>query len=284
VAQDIFLTHLLTCLDELHQRVCTAEGEWTIKGFIDTEHNIYPMSVDTKVLSKVIELIAFPIFARFAEEQHYNLVVAPAQNYYPDLSFVSKTDVRECYAVDIKTTYRTHTDKSGDVRVNGMTLGTFGGYFRIRHRPVNSTFAYNQYRKHYVLGIVYDRVDGVDERLQYDLANLSNIPSVARNFIFFLQEKYRIASDIPGSGNTKNIGSTRSLDRLIQGSGVFSKLGISVFDDYWMNYRTRSMAQAEGFESPPYTNLREYQSMKRQGLQILEIPFDELESDIDSNE
>jgi hypothetical protein len=44
------------------------------------------------------------------------------------------------------------------------------------------------------------------------------------------------------------------------------------------------MAQAEGFESPPYTNLREYQSMKRQGLQILEIPFDELESDIDSNE
>jgi hypothetical protein len=73
-----------------------------------------------------------------------------------------------------------------------MTLGTFGGYFRTRDRPVSSTFAYNRYAKHYVLGVVYSRVPGIDERRVYDIEDLADIPSVARDFQFFLHEKYRI--------------------------------------------------------------------------------------------
>ena len=277
--RDDFREGLLQYFDELEQRVSTQDGEWTVKGFIDLYRRIYTISLDTKVLSKVLELLMFPVIGRFADEQGYEVVLAQAQNQYPDMSLISKTDNSICYALDIKTTYRTSPDRDGNIRISGMTLGTFGGYFRTRDRPVSSTFAYNRYSRHYVLGVIYDRVSGIDERQVYDIDDLADIPSVARNFRFFLQEKYRIASDGPGSGNTKNIGSTKYQDRLISGNGVFAKLGIEVFDDYWMNYRTRAMAREEGFEEPPYTNLKSYQAHKKQGAGILNLPEDEVETE-----
>jgi len=134
-------------------------------------------------------------------------------------------------------------------------------------------------------------VTGIDERNVYQITDLSEIPSVARDFEFFLHEKYRIASDLPGSGNTKNIGSTKYLERLLNGTGVFANLGVEVFDDYWMNYRTRAMAREDGFEAPPYTNLKSYQAYKKQGAQILNIPeaaiqteADDIETDQDASE
>jgi len=226
----------------------------------------------------------FPILSRFADDNNYELILAPAQNQYPDLTLISRDDESDCFALDIKTTYRTTTDKSGNVRVSGMTLGTFGGYFRTRDRPISSTFAYNRYKRHYVLGVVYSRVERLDERNVYAVDDLENIPSVAHNFDFFLQEKYRIASDSPGSGNTKNIGSTKYLERLINGSGVFSDLGVEVFDDYWMNYRTRAMAREDGFDVQPYTNLKTYQSYKMRGSKILEISHDDIDTETDNEE
>lgn len=74
------------------------------------------------------------------------------------------------------------------MRVSGMTLGTFGGYFRIRDRPVSSTFAYNRYTRHYVLGVVYSRVTSIDERRVYTIAELDDIPSVAHDFSFFFRK------------------------------------------------------------------------------------------------
>lgn len=277
--QDDFGESLLGYFDALKERVSTENGDWTVKGFIDIYKRIYTISIDTKVLSKVLELLIFPVIVRFADEHGYRIVLARAQNQYPDISLVSISDDSICYAVDIKTTYRTGDDAQGHARVSGMTLGTFGGYFRTRDRPIGSTFAYDRYARHYVLGAIYSRVEGIDERRVYDIADLEDIPSVARNFEFFCQEKYRIASDIPGSGNTKNIGSTRFLDRLRNGTGVFANLGIEVFDDYWMNYRTKAMARDEGFAEPPYTNLKSYQEYKKHGAQILSIPEEEIESE-----
>ncbi len=277
--QDHFREELLQYFDELQERVSTENGDWTVKGFIDVYRRIYSISIDTKVLSKVLELLMFPVILRFAEERGYEIVLAKAQNQYPDVSLVSKSNETLCFAVDIKTTYRTGKDKNGRMRVSGMTLGTFGGYFRIRDRPMSSTFAYNRYTRHYVLGAVYSRVTGIDERKVYDITDLSDIPSVARDFQFFLQEKYLVASDAPGSGNTKNIGSTKYLDRLLNGTGVFAKLGVEVFDDYWMNYHTRAMAREEGFAKPPYTNLKTYQAHKKQGAEILNISEDAVETE-----
>jgi Restriction endonuclease EcoRV len=41
----------------------------------------------------------------------------------------------------------------------------------------------------------------------YNINNYQKISSVVRDFDYFLQEKWKIAIDRPGSGNTKNIGS-----------------------------------------------------------------------------
>ncbi|HRE46919.1 MAG TPA: type II restriction endonuclease [Aggregatilineales bacterium] len=229
---DSFGERLLHYMDAFQERLVTPNGDWTVKGFIDIYKRIYTISIDTKVLSKVLELLLCPVILRFGEDQGYHIVLAQTQNQYPDISLISKSDESVCIAVDIKTTYRTQPNKNGNMRVSGMTLGTFGGYFRTRDRPVSSTFAYNRYAKHYVLGVIYNRVENIDERTVYTLADLDRIPSVASDFQLFLHEKYRISSDMPGSGNTKNIGSTTHLDRLMNGTGVFANLGIEVFDDY----------------------------------------------------
>jgi hypothetical protein len=86
---------------------------------------------------------------------------------------------------------------------------------------------------------------------------LLNVPSVVSDFQIFLQEKWRIASDKPGSGNTKNIGSTKNIQRMVEGRGIFSKLGKEAFDDYWTNYLTNDMAKAID-SNKPYTNINEY--------------------------
>lgn len=91
----------------------------------------------------------------------------------------------------------------------------------------------------------------------FPLRELQNIASVVKDFAFVLQEKWRIASDQPGSGNTKNIGSARSLSALVEGNGPFAPHGESVFDDYWMNYLTADMARTIDSHIP-YRNLSEY--------------------------
>lgn len=283
MVDDNFRENLLQYFDGLKERVSTDDGDWTVKGFIDVYQRIYTISLDTKVLSKVLELLMFPVIVQFAGEQGYEIILAKAQNQYPDITLISK-ESGEYIAVDIKTTYRNGVDRTGNARISGMTLGTFMGYFRTRNRPVSSTFAYDDYSRHYILGVIYSRVEGIDERKVYEITDLREIPSVARDFEFFLQEKYRIASDVPGSGNTKNIGSTKSLDRLINGTGVFSKLGIPIFDDYWTNYRNKDMAKAEGFESRPYKNLKTYFEFKKLGSAILDIPENEIESEDELDE
>ncbi|MGB9738313.1 type II restriction endonuclease [Chloroflexus sp.] len=71
-----------------------------------------------------------------------------------------------------------------------------------------------------------------------------------------------MASDRPGSGNTKNIGSVMEIGKLVHGSGPFASLGEDVFDDYWMYYLTEDMARAAKLKRPPYTNLRSYLKYK----------------------
>ncbi|HLA47756.1 MAG TPA: type II restriction endonuclease [Nitrospinota bacterium] len=87
--------------------------------------------------------------------------------------------------------------------------------------------------------------------------------SVIKDFTFFIQEKYKIALDRPGSGNTKNIGSVIKIDELINGKGPFAELGEEVFDDYWMYYLTKDMAKAVDLKGAPYKNLREYKEYKK---------------------
>jgi hypothetical protein len=193
----------------------------------------------------------FPVIARFAEEQGYELVLSEHQNHYPDISLILPDESK--IAVDFKSTYRTNESE-----VNGFTLGAFTGYFRQRKSTKNITLPYGEYTAHFVLGTLYSRNDAaIHEQRIYSVDDLHQIAAVAKDFAFILQEKWRIASDRPGSGNTKNIGSVREIEAFIHGGGPFGPYGLKVFDDYWMNYLTLDMAKAIDSEIP-YHNLEDY--------------------------
>jgi len=284
--------------------------DWTVKGFIDYYQNIYSISTDTKVVSKIIELMIFPKFLEFAQRNGYRLELSPHQNYYPDITFIDRDGKK--YAVDLKSTYRATPTK-----VNGMTLGAFTGYFRDRASSKNTLYPYQEYEKHFVFGIIYSRTDisNIEEYLSsldismtlslkklfiayineptdekwrdilgkinlednhheaidsflinetdvYTLDNFREIQSVVKDFEFFIQEKWKIAIDRAGSGNTKNIGSETDIERLKFGKGLFARefreKGKKVFDNYWMNYETKGMAKEADREKPHYNNIATY--------------------------
>ena len=40
----------------------TEHNKWVVKGFIDVDKNVYPMTKDTKVVSKIMEILLIPKF------------------------------------------------------------------------------------------------------------------------------------------------------------------------------------------------------------------------------
>lgn len=245
---------------DLKKYVSTETGEWTVKGFIDVYKNIYTISSDTKIISKILEIHIFPEVLKFAEKNNYKLVLAEYQNWYPDLTIIDKDDVDIKFALDLKTTFRRNN------KTAGFTLGSHGAYFKERDKSKNIQFPYNQYLGHYCLGIIYTREnfeddladtdiyqvqelqeeyeinkDPITDRRVTNVSMLKSITSVIKDFDFFAAEKWKIASDRRGSGNTANIGSINDIADLNAGNGVFSKLGEEWFDEYWMNYGTATM-------------------------------------------
>lgn len=219
--------------------------EWTIRGFIDIFKNIYTISTDTKIVSKILELHIFPIFLSFAEKNGFEIKLATYQNWYPDLTFVSKKNSKIKFAVDLKTTYR--NEKKPEF-CNGFTLGSHGEYFVDRTSTKNIQYPYDEYLGHFCLGIIYSRSDleKSEEMKIYNLDDLENIPTVIKNFTFFAEEKWKIASDKGGSGNTANIGSIQRIEDILNGNGVFAKAGEKYFDDYWANYGKMQVKDKKG--------------------------------------
>ena len=235
-------------LSEFANELCgyiSKGDEWTVKGFIDVFKNIYTISTDTKIISKILEIHLFPHFIMFAEKNGYNLELATFQNWYPDLTFISKNNSDIKFAVDLKTTYRDEFHKGF---CNGFTLGSHGEYFVNRESSKNIQYPYNEYSGHFCLGIIYSRnvIDKYEEFRKYSLEQLQDIPSVIGDFVFFAQEKWKIASDKGGSGNTANIGSVHKIDDLLNGNGVFAKAGEEIFDDYWSNFGKIQIMSKDG--------------------------------------
>lgn len=257
-----FNSQLNDFTEKLKSYVSTENGDWTIKGFIDVYKNIYTISSDTKIVSKILEIHIFPQILQFAESIGYKIILAEKQNWYPDLTFVHKNDEEIMFAVDIKTTFRRNH------KTAGFTLGSHGGYFKEREKDKNIQFPYSRYLGHYCLGIIYTRTDLTDDlddteifqvqelQEEYETSNkkvgerevttvksLKSITSVIKDFDFFAAEKWKIASDGQSSGNTANIGSTTDIDDLKKGNGIFSKLGEEWFDEYWINYGAATMVK-----------------------------------------
>ncbi len=255
-----FKKELQKFANKLEKYVSTENGEWTVKGFIDIYKNIFTISADTKIVSKILEIHIFPLILQFAESIGYKVILAEKQNWYPDLTFIHKKNDKVKFALDIKTTFRRNH------KTAGFTLGSHGSYFKERDKDKNIQFPYSQYLGHYCLGIIYTRIDfnddieeteiyQVEELLEESelpkkkigkrkvttVKNLKSITSVIKDFDFFAAEKWKIASDKQGSGNTANIGSIIDIEDLKKENGIFSKLGEEWFDEYWMNYGTATM-------------------------------------------
>lgn len=286
MTKEQFLEALREEILEYNKVVATDNGDWIVKGFIDIYKNIYTITIDTKVVSKVIEILLIPEFEKFAQKHNLTLVLPPQQNFYPDLSFICN-ETGNKFAVDIKSTFKDSNNK-----IKSMTLGAFTGYFRNRDSTKNTTFPYQEYQSHIVLGVIYSQVgESANEKEVYKLEEIEKIESVIKDFQFFVQPKYKIASASPGSGNTKNIGAINNLDKLINGKGVFSELGEEVYDDYWTFYLTNDMAKALEIKRP-YTNLKSYLEYKSKGIdtlqqhrdEILEMNEEEINEDLENNE
>lgn len=223
----------------------SSNDEWKIKGFVDIDKRIYSISTDTKILSKILEIHIFPELYEFAKDNNYNIILTDHQNYYPDISFVSKKNSKIKFAVDIKTTYRLDNNPE---YCNGFTLGSHGRYFTERTCTKNIQFPYNDYLAHYCLGIIYSRnvLSNLDEVKVFNIDKLNIIPSVIKDFVFFAFEKWQIASDKSGSGNTANIGSIKKIEDIINGRGTFCQLGEEWFDDYWINFGNIRISDKNG--------------------------------------
>ncbi len=217
-AKHNFETALREFVSHLGSHTQEENGEWTVKGFIDVLTNVYTISVDTKIASKILEIHIFPELLKFANQNGYRIVLTDHQNYYPDLTFVDSTDGSIKFAVDLKTTYRL-PGKPG--YCNGFTLGSHGAYFTDRTSTKNIQFPYSEYQAHYCLGIIYDRTleTNLDETKVLALSELASITSVISNLRFFVAEKWKIAADKAGSGNTANIGSINYIDEIVEGRG-----------------------------------------------------------------
>lgn len=59
------LNDLRALLGSLQNELQDEDGLWKLRGFIDTASKIYPLSADTKVISKALEIMILPGLTRF---------------------------------------------------------------------------------------------------------------------------------------------------------------------------------------------------------------------------
>lgn len=240
----------------------TNSQDWIVKGFIDIDKKVYTITNDTKVVSKIIEILLIPKLDKFAREHELELELPSKQNFYPDLTFKDKEG--HLFAVDFKSSY--YDGES----VNRLTLGSYWSYFRERDTVKSMDYTYNSYSSHTVLGMLYKQsVIDATEKSVYSVDELSTIHSVVEKFIFFVQPKWKIANDIPGSGNTRNIGGITNIQKLLKGQGPFAELGEDVFDDYWKGYFNKVDARTAGIGTPHYNNLKTYKEYLKSQAQKL---------------
>lgn len=263
--QQTFLNLLAEEVKSYRSYLETSSGDWIVKGFIDINKNVYTITNDTKVVSKIIEILLIPRLNQFAINNGMILELPSAQNYYPDLTFIDSDG--KYFAVDFKSSYY-----EDDNHVNGLTLGSYWGYFRNREKRMSMDHPYCEYKGHFVLGMLYKQsVIAADAKNVFTVDELSKIHSVIEKFIFFVQPKWKVAIDRPGSGNTRNIGGVSDITKLVEGYGPFTKFknGEKVFDHYWSNYYNKDDAKKAGFGMPHYNNISTYISYLREESSLL---------------
>ncbi|MCM1056770.1 MAG: restriction endonuclease [Firmicutes bacterium] len=224
--------------------------DWEVSALISPDGRLFSLGSDSKLIGRIFELICYNILQEIADENGLILHPSEAQTVYPDFTLMRSTDDKKKIAVDIKTTYRKFL-KSGVPSGYVFTLGSYASYMRDGKK--NISYPYNEYAKHYVIGFIYTRNENASEGKVFSINDLSELPVPYKDVEVFVQEKYKIAGDRPGSRNTENIGSfkTNRIDYLVNGEGPFSELGIEIYEDYWRGFKKYR-------EESKYTSLEGY--------------------------
>jgi len=232
-------------IDEFYEEM--AKVKFEAYGILDSSNKIHTLGTDSKIIGRIFEMLAQPVLENIAKRHGMILTTPESQTVYPDFIMMSNASSKDKIAIDIKTTY-----VDSDQSTIKFTLGSFGSY--MRNNTKNIEYKYTDYSKHYVIGFVYKRNGQAQESQVFDYADRDKIQFPFYDVKYFIQEKYRIAGDKPGSGNTENIGSfyTKNFSELKDGEGPFHELGVDAFDLYWRYYpKYRSADKA-------YTSLDEF--------------------------
>lgn len=200
-------------------------------GLLDSKNQIHTFGTDSKIIGRIFEMFTQPILQEIANENGYVLKTPESQTVYPDFILMKSETSKEKIAIDVKSTYIEKNTSSIK-----FTLGSFASY--MRNNTKNIEYSYTDYSKHYVIGFVYKRNANAQESLIFDYSEKERIQFPFTDVIYFIQEKYKIAGDKPGSGNTENIGSISSTNfcDFEWGKGPFLELGQDVYNLYWSYY------------------------------------------------
>lgn len=239
--------------EKLIAELAKLKDNYAVCGIVDKAGSVYPLGADTKVLSTIFELVSRPAVYNTAAATGYECVEPTVQNHYPDFTFHKGLGAKGKIAIDVKTTYRRNRkDKFG------YTLGGYTSFIRPGNETKNIVFPFSEYSEHWVIGFVYNRIGTkkAQAKHSFKLDQISEIPLPFEDVEVFVQEKWRIASDRAGSGNTTNIGSiSGTIEDFRAGKGPFKSE--EEFLDYWQTYaRTKA-------ERTDFSNLSEYRLFKK---------------------
>lgn len=186
---------------------------------IDDEFSInnnginYKLGNDSKMISKIYEIIIIDKIKCLLDTKGYKYIENEIQNKYPDFTIISKIQEEKFYAVDIKSSYlKTETE------INGFTLGTYRGYFKNRDSLRSIIKPYNNFIKHFCICVIYSR---------------TGIKIPVKHII--VKEKWEIARNGAGSGNTCNIGSIKLVGDLLGNKPYFNNE--DEFNTFWLSYK-----------------------------------------------
>ena len=206
---------------------------YSLCGVVDRRGRVYPLGSDTKVISTLFEIVTRQAVLKYADSEGYQLKEPDKQNYYPDFTLMRGDEDQQKIAIDVKTTYL----EKGKTEF-AYTLGGYTSYIRPETESKNIVFPFSQYKQHWIIGFVYNRIQekrNATGRI-YSFETLGDIPVPFENVEVFMQEKWKIAGDKAGSGNTTNIGSIKgTISDFADGKGIFESE--DEFLEYWRGYK-----------------------------------------------
>lgn len=226
--------------------------DYSVCGVVSKDGTVYPLGSDTKVLSTIFELFTRPLIKEIAQEHQLTMLEPDVQNHYPDFTLLTGPEDMNKIAIDVKTTYiDLETDSFG------FTLGGYTSFIR-GNGTKNIVFPFNSYSEHWVIGYVYTRVaKKAGEHKTYNTNELDQISLPYKDVKVFVREKWEIASDRAGSGNTTNIGSIiGKIEDFRVGKAIFRSE--DEFLDYWRNYERTAETRVGKFK-----NITEFRAWKK---------------------